>query len=93
MLSATTWTDLEIIILNQKEKDKYRDITYMWNPKHDANELIYKPETDSRTQDRLVGAKAGQVGEGWIGSLVAADANYSLYRMDKQDPTVQHREL
>ena len=31
---AATWTDLEIIIrseVSQKEKDKYHDITYMWN--------------------------------------------------------------
>jgi len=26
----------------------------------------------------------GEVGEGWIGSLGLADANYSMYRMDKQ---------
>ena len=33
---AATWMDLEIIILSevsQTEKDKYHDITYMWNPK------------------------------------------------------------
>ena len=49
---AATWMDLEIIILsevNQKEKDKYYDITFMWNLKYDANELIYKTETDSQT--------------------------------------------
>ena len=44
--------DLEIIILSevsQKEKDKY-DIPYMWNLKKDANEFIYKTETDSQMQ-------------------------------------------
>ena len=33
---AATWVDLEIIILskvNQKEKDKYHDITYTWKLK------------------------------------------------------------
>ena len=33
---AATWVDLEIVILsevNQAEKDKYHDITYMWNLK------------------------------------------------------------
>ena len=43
---------LEIIIVNevsQKKKDKYHDITYMWNLNYDRNELIYKPETDSQT--------------------------------------------
>ena len=36
MSFATTWMDLEIIILrevSQKEKDKYHDIIYMWNLK------------------------------------------------------------
>ena len=31
---AAIWTDLEIIIrseVSQKERDKYHDITYMWN--------------------------------------------------------------
>ena len=37
---AATWLDLEIIILSevsQKERDKYNDITYMWNLKYDTN--------------------------------------------------------
>ena len=40
--------DLEIILPNevsQKEKDKYQDITYMWNLKYNTNKLIYKTET------------------------------------------------
>ena len=51
MSLATTWIDLEIIMLSevsQKERQiKY--ITYMWNLKYDANELFYKTETDSQT--------------------------------------------
>ena len=49
---AATWTDLEIIIrseVSQKEKDKYHDITYMWNLKKKKDtKLIYK--TDPLTQ-------------------------------------------
>ena len=44
--------DLEMIILskvNQKEKDKYHDITYMWSLKHNTNKHIYKRKTDSQT--------------------------------------------
>ena len=44
---ATTWMDLEIIILrevSQKEKDKYHDITYRWNLQYDTNETIYETE-------------------------------------------------
>ena len=33
---------------NKSDKDKYYDIIYMWNLKHDTNELIYKTETDSQ---------------------------------------------
>ena len=37
---VATWMQLEVIILSevsQKKKDKYHDITYMWNLKYDAN--------------------------------------------------------
>ena len=34
--------------VSQREKDKYHDITYMWNLKYDTNELVYKTETDSQ---------------------------------------------
>ena len=50
---AATWMQLEIIILsevNQKEKDKYHDITYKCNLKYGTNEPICKTETDSQTQ-------------------------------------------
>ena len=33
----------------------------MWNVKYDKNELIYKAETDSQTENRLVVASR----EGW----------------------------
>ena len=53
MLFAATRMDIEIVILSevsQTEKDKYHDITYMWNlKKNDTNELIYKTEIDSQT--------------------------------------------
>ena len=45
---GATWMQLEIIMLSevsQKEKDKYHDITYMWNLKYGTNEPVYK--TDS----------------------------------------------
>ena len=47
---ATTWMNLEIIILNEvRQRQISYDITYMGNLKDDPNELIYKPETDSQT--------------------------------------------
>ena len=53
---ATTWMQLEIIILNevsQKDTDKYHfyDITYMWNRKYDTNESKkQKPNQGHRAQ-------------------------------------------
>ena len=50
----------------------------MWNIKYDS-EFIYETETDSqtkRTDLRL--PKGGGEGEGWIGSLGSADANYCI---------------
>ena len=49
MLFAATWMDLEIIILSEDRERQISYITYMWNLKTDANELIYKIETDSET--------------------------------------------
>ena len=47
-------------------------ITYKWNLKYDTNE---QKQTD--TENRLVVAKGG-MGEGRIGSLGLADANYYI---------------
>ena len=44
--------DLEFIILSevsQRERQIPCDFTYIWNPKYDTNESIYKTETDSGT--------------------------------------------
>ena len=53
--------DGEIIILSgvsQKEKDKsHYDITYLCNLKYDTNELIYKTETDSDTENKFMGGR------------------------------------
>ena len=34
---------------SERERQIPYDITYKWNLKYDANELIYKTETDSQT--------------------------------------------
>ena len=39
------------------EKDKYHDITYMWDLKYDTDKLIYETETDSQTENILVVTK------------------------------------
>ena len=63
---AATLLDLEIITLSevsQKEKGKCH-ITYMQNLRYDTHELLYDPETDSMTPNRLVVAKEEGVKEG-----------------------------
>ena len=47
---ATTWMQLEIIILSDlSQRQKPYDITYTWNLIYDTNERIYKIQTDSQT--------------------------------------------
>ena len=56
MALATTWMDLEIILLSQviqTEKDIEYNITYMWNLKNKTKLFklfIYKTEIDSQIQ-------------------------------------------
>ena len=46
---AATWMDLETVILNQTEKDKYHMISlYVDSKKNGKNELIYKTEIESQ---------------------------------------------
>ena len=58
MYFAVTWMDLEITKLSEvsQTKNKYH-ITYMWNLKNYTNKLIYKTETDSETENKLMGTK------------------------------------
>ena len=50
---------------SDRERRISYDITYMWNPKNDTNDLIYKTETDSQTSKRnLWLPKAKGQGEG-----------------------------
>ena len=49
--SAAAWVDLENITpsaVSQRKTDIIYDVTYMWNPKINTNESIYKTETDSQ---------------------------------------------
>ena len=52
----------------------------MWHLKYDTKEFIYETETDSQTiEKRLVIAKREEEeGEGRIGSLGLAEANYYI---------------
>ena len=65
---AATWLDLDIIILSevsQTEKEKYHMISLLWGIlKNDTDELIYKTETDSDIENKLVvteGERGGRI--------------------------------
>ena len=60
-------------------------MTYTWNLKYNTKEYIYETETDSQTQRRSMtdiencGCQVeGGMGEGWIGNLRLAEANYQI---------------
>ena len=47
---ASTWMELEILILSEVRKRKIPyDITYIWNLIYGTNEPIYRKETNSWT--------------------------------------------
>ena len=57
---ATTWTDLEGIMLgdmSQTEKDKYHMISFDIIIKNNTNISIYKAETDSQTENKCIVTK------------------------------------
>ena len=58
-----------------KKRKTPNDVTYMWNLNYNINEFIYETEATHR-KDRLLVAKGEGFGEGLIGSLRLADANY-----------------
>ena len=53
---------------SQKEEDKYRDVTYIWEVKYGTKELISPTEADSQIQKRdfllLNGRMLGREGLG-----------------------------
>ena len=59
---AATWMDLEIAILSEISQTE-KGIWYLWNLKeNDANELIYKTETDSQThREQIYGYQGGGI--------------------------------
>ena len=48
----------------------------MWNLKNDTNELIYKTETDSQTENKLIITKEERGGRGERDKLGVWDSHY-----------------
>ena len=62
-----TWIQLKILVLSdvsQKEKDMSYEITNMWDLKYGTSEPIYRTETDSDMENRLMAARGGGKGVG-----------------------------
>ena len=80
---AATWMDLEIIILSevsQTEKDNYHMISLICGIETRTQlNLSTKQEQTHRHREQTCGCQGGGgVGEGRIGSLGLADANYYI---------------
>ena len=64
MPPTATWMDLQIILLSEVSQGQILYyIAYMWNLENDANELIYKTETDSQTQKTSLWLPKGKQGK------------------------------
>ena len=76
---AATWMEIETLILSevsQKEKDKYHNITYIWNLIY---EPIYRKETNSWTWRTDLWLLRGWGGVGWTESLGLINANSCIW--------------
>ena len=79
MPSAATWMHLEIIILSEvRKKDKYHMISLICGiKKWHKQSYLQKRNRLRHREEQTCGCQEGrQVGEGWIGSLGLAEANY-----------------
>ena len=95
MSFATTWIDLEIIILgevSQKQKYKYHIVTLICGTRNMTEmNLSMKQKQIHRETDLL--SKGGCCQRDGLG-VWDQQMQTSMCKMDKQqDPTVQHREL
>ena len=82
---ATTWIDLEIIILSEiNQRKTMYDITHMRNLKYFTNEFINKTEIDSWTQktNQKENSKTERKSGIWD------EQKDKPHVKDKQDPTV-----
>ena len=87
---ATTWMDLEVIILREVSQKK-RQISYdRQNVKYNTDERIY--ETDSQTQrtDLCLPRGFGEGRKGWEFRISRCKLLHTGW---KQGPTLQHKEL
>ena len=94
---APTWMQLEMIILSdvsQKENDKYRMISLICGIKNMTQMNLSMKEKQKQGHREQTGGCQG--GGGWERDVLGVwdqQIQTIIYRMDKQGPTVQCREL
>ena len=77
---AATWIELEILTLNQKEKDKYH-ITYIQNLTYGTNVSTYRKKTNKQTNEhgeQACSCQGGVGGSGMDWELGLVDVNYCI---------------
>ena len=77
---------------SERERQITYDITYRWNLKYDTNELTFKTERLTDTENGLEGAKGGMDGEFGInrGKLVYIDWITSKVLRHSTEKYIQH---
>ena len=66
--------------LNKSKRQKADTIyvTYVWDLKHDTNELSMRQKQNQGHREETGGYQGGWIREGWIGNLGLADANWYI---------------
>ena len=88
--SAATWMDLEIIILSEVRKQGTNSTRYHLyvGSKNSTNEIIYKTETFTDTENRPVVAKREREESGIDREFGVSRCKLCIYRIDtQQGPT------
>ena len=79
---AATWMGLETLILNevsQKEKDKYRMISHIWNLIYGTKETFHRKENHGLGRTDLWLPRGVWKGVGLPGNLGLIESNYSVW--------------
>ena len=76
---AATWMQLQIIILNESERERHTIPVIFRIENMTQMNLSVKQKQTHRHREQTWGCQGGgETGEGWTGSLGLADANYYI---------------
>ena len=78
---------------SERERQIPYDTIYMWNPKYDTNELIYKRESGTDIETKFIATKWERGGRNKL-EVWDQQIQTTICKMGKQQGnTVQHRKL